>query len=137
MRGPDAVATAAAVRSGETDARTVTAEAIARVERLDPALGAVVGTRFAQAHAEVAPGLPDGPLHGVPLLVKDLGTDVAGLPATGGSRLFADGTARHDSDPFGGCCVGLCSRRGGVQEGGGSPPVIARRCVRKVSKWSA
>ncbi|MFF1926053.1 amidase [Streptomyces sp. NPDC058221] len=98
MRGPDAVATAAAVRNGETDARAVTEQAIARIEELDPDLGAVTHTRFDAARAEVAAGLPDGPLNGVPILVKDLGTDVAGLPATGGSRLFADATARHDSE---------------------------------------
>ncbi|MFF3261914.1 amidase [Streptomyces sp. NPDC002932] len=98
MRGPDAVATAAAVRDGRTDARTVTEEAIDRIRTLDPALGAVVHTRFDAARAEIAAGLPDGPLHGVPMLVKDLGTEVAGLPATGGSRLFADATARRDSE---------------------------------------
>ncbi|MGW8885411.1 amidase [Streptomyces sp. NPDC055749] len=98
MRPPDAVATAAAVRSGETDARTVTEQAIARIEKLDPGLGAVIHTRFDAARAEIAAGLPEGPLHGVPMLVKDLGTDVAGLPATGGSRLFAGVTARHDSE---------------------------------------
>ncbi|MDI3422217.1 amidase [Streptomyces luteolus] len=98
MRGPDAVATAAAIRSGEWDARKVTEEAIARIEDRDPALGAVIHTRFEAARAEVAAGLPDGPLHGVPMLVKDLGTEVDGLPATGGSRLFAAVTARRDSE---------------------------------------
>ncbi|MEV6162263.1 amidase [Streptomyces sp. NPDC052052] len=98
MRGPDAVATAAAVRNGDTDVRTVTEEAIARIEQLDPGLNAVVHTRFEAARSEVDAGLPEGPLHGVPMLVKDLGTEVAGLPATGGSRLFAGLTARHDSE---------------------------------------
>lgn len=98
MRGPDAVATAAAVRKGDTDARTVTEQAIARIEEHDPRLGAVVHTRFEAALAEVAAGLPEGPLHGVPVLVKDLGTEVEGLPATGGSRLFADVAARRDSE---------------------------------------
>ncbi|MET8218008.1 amidase [Streptomyces hirsutus] len=98
MRGPDAVATAAAVRNGESDARTVTEQAIARIRKLDPGLNAVVHTRFDAALAEVAAGLPDGPLHGVPLLVKDLGTEVEGLPATGGSRLFADAVAPRDSE---------------------------------------
>lgn len=98
MRGPDAVATAAAVRNGDTDARTVTEQAIARIERHNPRLGAVIHTRFEAALAEVAAGLPEGPLHGVPVLVKDLGTEVEGLPATGGSRLFADATATRDSE---------------------------------------
>lgn len=98
MRNPDAVSTAAAVRSGERDAQAVTEEAIARIEDRDPALGAVIHTRFDAARAEVAAGLPDGPLRGVPMLVKDLGTEVDGLPATGGSRLFAAVTARRDSE---------------------------------------
>lgn len=98
MRGPDAVATAEAVRNGDTDARTVTEQAIARIERHNPRLGAVIHTRFEAALAEVAAGLPEGPLHGVPVLVKDLGTEVEGLPATGGSRLFADATAARDSE---------------------------------------
>ncbi|MFI6946604.1 amidase [Streptomyces sp. NPDC050422] len=98
MRGPDAFATAAAVRNGETDARTVTEQAIARIDEHNPRLNAVVHTRFEAARAEVAAGLPKGPLHGVPVLVKDLGTEVEGLPATGGSRLFADATARRDSE---------------------------------------
>ncbi|OWA01881.1 amidase [Streptomyces sp. CS159] len=94
----DAVATAAAVRNGTCDARTVTEQAIARIEKLDPGLNAVIHTRFEAALDEIAAGLPEGPLHGVPLLVKDLGTEVAGLPATGGSRLFAEVTARRDSE---------------------------------------
>ncbi|MGW6209426.1 amidase [Streptomyces sp. NPDC055089] len=98
MRGPDAVATADAVRNGDTDARTVTEQAIARIEEHDPRLNAVVHRRFDGALAEVAAGLPKGPLHGVPVLVKDLGTEVEGLPATGGSRLFAAATARRDSE---------------------------------------
>lgn len=98
MRGPDAVGTAAAVRNGETDARTVTEQAIARIEQHNPRLNAVIHTRYEAALAEVAAGLPKGPLHGVPVLVKDLGTEVEGLPATGGSRLFADATARRDSE---------------------------------------
>ena len=41
--------------------------------------------------------LPDGPLQGVPFVIKDLGMDVAGLPSTNGSRLFADAVAEKDS----------------------------------------
>src|SRR5699024_8078029 len=37
-----------------------------------------------------------GPLRGVPVLVKNLGADVAGQPATDGSRLFADVVAEVD-----------------------------------------
>src|SRR5699024_2304195 len=72
--------------------------AIARIEDTNETANAVIHTRFDEARAEVARGLPDGPLRGVPILVKDLGTDVAGLPATNGSRLFAERVATADSE---------------------------------------
>lgn len=97
MTGRDAVAVAADIRAGRTDARQVTEEAIRRIEALNPELNAVVSTRFDEALAEVDAGLPDGPLQGVPILIKNLGTDVAGQPATDGSRLFADVVADVDS----------------------------------------
>ncbi|MBB1054229.1 amidase, partial [Dietzia sp. B44] len=86
----DALALAADIRAGATTAAEVLEEAIARIERLDPGLGAMVSTRIDAARAEVEAGLPDGPLRGVPIVIKALGTDVAGLPAADGSRLLAD-----------------------------------------------
>ena len=94
----DAVGTAAAIRSGELTAREAVEQAIARIEKHDPGLNAVVGRRFDEALAEVDAGLPDGPLTGVPVLVKDLGMQVAGLPHTRGSRLWADDLATTDSE---------------------------------------
>ncbi|MFZ3566755.1 amidase [Streptomyces sp. BH097] len=94
----DAVATASATAGGEVSAREVAEAAIARIEKLNGELNAVIHTRFDAALAEVDAGLPEGPLRGVPVLVKDLGMDVAGLPATGGSRLFADVTPDRDSE---------------------------------------
>ncbi|MFI6874824.1 amidase [Streptomyces sp. NPDC050400] len=94
----DATATAEAIRRGERTAEEVTEEAIARIEARDPHLNAVIHTRFTEARAEIATGLPDGPLRGVPVLVKDLGMEVAGLPAADGSRLFADFVPRRDSE---------------------------------------
>lgn len=94
----DALATAAAIRAGEVSAREVAERAIARIEEADPRLNAVVARRYDAALAEIDAGLPDGPLSGVPFLVKDLGSEVAGLPATGGSRLFADVMPAADSE---------------------------------------
>ncbi|MGW2341360.1 amidase [Streptomyces sp. NPDC001661] len=94
----DAVATASAIEGGDVGAREVVEAAIARIEKLNGELNAVIHTRFDAALAEVDAGLPDGPLRGVPVLVKDLGMDVAGLPATGGSRLFADVVADRDGE---------------------------------------
>ncbi|MET3862175.1 amidase [Dietzia sp. 2505] len=95
--GRDAVALAADVRAGITDPAEVLETAVARIEALDPALNAMVSTRFDEARAEVAAGLPDGPLRGVPIVIKNLGTEVAGQPASDGSRLFADVVATVDS----------------------------------------
>ncbi len=97
-RDLDAVATAAAIRDGSLSASDVLEAAIARVEELNPALNAVISTRFDAARDEIAHGLPPGVLRGVPVLVKDLGAEVEGLPATSGSRLFADRVARADSE---------------------------------------
>lgn len=94
----DATALAAAIRDGELTAREAVEASIASIEQHNPAVGAVVATRFDQALAEVDAGLPDGPLRGVPVLIKDLCADVAGLPSTRGSRLFADYVPGHDSE---------------------------------------
>ncbi len=98
----DATATAQAIRSGEVSAREVVEDAIARIEKdrssSDGGLNAVVADRFEEALAEVDAGLPGGPLHGVPTLVKDLGMQVAGLPLTRGSRLWADDVQTADSE---------------------------------------
>ena len=89
----DATALAERIRRGELSAREVVEDAIGRIEQLNPELNAVVNTRFDQALADIDRGLPEGPFAGVPFLVKDLGVEVAGLPATRGSRLFADAVA--------------------------------------------
>jgi amidase len=94
----DATALAAAVRSGDLSARESVEQAIERIERLDGRFNVMVGQRFDEALAEVGRGLPDGPLTGVPTLVKSLGADVAGLPTTRGSRLFAEKVAAADSE---------------------------------------
>ncbi len=94
----DGIATAQAIRGGEVSAREVVERAIRRIEGSNTELNAVVHTRFEEALADVERGLPDGVLRGTPTLVKDLSTDVAGLPSTGGSRLFADVRASRDSE---------------------------------------
>lgn len=55
--------------------------------------GALAGARTAEA--AVASGAPLGPLHGLPVSVKDL-IDVAGMRTTHGSRIYADNVAASD-----------------------------------------
>ncbi|MFT3687524.1 amidase [Paenirhodobacter sp.] len=78
---------------------------IARVEALDPALNALIARDFdglrrgAQAaEAAVMTGAPLGALHGLPVAVKDM-IDVAGLPTTFGSEIYAGNIATRD-DPI-------------------------------------
>jgi Asp-tRNA(Asn)/Glu-tRNA(Gln) amidotransferase A subunit family amidase len=85
-----------AVRAHEVSARELVARALGRIERLNPDLNAVVALRSDEAlveadaiDARLATGQEVGPLAGVPFLVKDI-EDLAGLPTTHGSFLFAD-----------------------------------------------
>lgn len=94
----DALALAEAIRTGETTAAEQTEAAIARIAERNPELNAVVTTRYDEARAEIEAGLPQGPLSGVPFLVKDLGVHVAGVRNTRGSRLWADAIGERDSE---------------------------------------
>jgi amidase len=93
----DGLGLAAAIRQGEVTAAEAVDAAIRRIEARNPALNAVIATRFDEARAEAAHPLPDGPFTGVPYVVKSLGGAVAGLPTSRGSRLFADDVSTADS----------------------------------------
>jgi Asp-tRNA(Asn)/Glu-tRNA(Gln) amidotransferase A subunit family amidase len=64
--------------------------AIERVEARNKVVNAVVMPLYDHARRAIADGLPDGPFRGVPFLLKDLTASLAGVPATRGSRFFAD-----------------------------------------------
>ena len=81
----DAVETAAKIRSGEVSAAEVVEAAIARAERIEPQLNAIVAKTYARARKAVANAT--GPWAGVPTLIKDL-EDVTGVPTGFGSRAF-------------------------------------------------
>jgi amidase len=92
----DALAMAERVRDKSLSAEELLLAAIARIEARNPRLNAVVHTMFDRAKARVS-GLPDGPLRGVPFLVKDLKLQIAGTPTTNSTRLsmtrLADATS--------------------------------------------
>ncbi len=81
----------------------VTRACLARAEATQPTLNAFVrlcpdaGLEAARiAEAEIGAGRWRGPLHGVPVAVKDM-IDMAGLPTTGSSRRYAGNIAVEDS----------------------------------------
>lgn len=104
FRRTSVVALAGRVRSGEIAAREVTAQALARIEALNPQVNAFVavdGDRALEQAAAVdqvvASGGDPGPLAGVPVGVKD-NEDAAGYRTTHGSALLAGApVAEHDS----------------------------------------
>lgn len=96
----DATAQADLVRSGQASPRELVDAAIARVEKLNPQLNAVIRPRYDKARAEAdAPDLPDGPLKGVPFLLKDLFCANAGDELHMGCKALkaARYTAAHDT----------------------------------------
>lgn len=85
------------VATGQATASELVEAAIARIEEVDPHVNAVVASRFEEALEEAGAALHPGPLSGVPFLLKDLHVEVAGLPATQGSRLLADHRPQQDN----------------------------------------
>jgi amidase len=88
----DAVGMAAAVRKKQVTPLEIVDAAIARINAVNPKVNAVVTEFFEKARARAKTKLPDGPLTGVPYLIKDL-NDVRGERTTAGSRLFAKNIA--------------------------------------------
>src|SRR5437867_13408315 len=85
----DATAQAELVRQRKASPRELVDAAIARIERVNPKLSAVIIQRVEKARAEAAaPDLPDGPFSGVPFLLKDLICHSAGDPYHAGMRLL-------------------------------------------------
>ena len=92
----DATALAALVRRGETTPDELLDVALAIARERDPALRMLAHLDEGAARRRIAAGLPDGPLAGVPFLLKDLGAESVDFPSGGGSRLLAN--TRHPRD---------------------------------------
>ena len=91
------------LRNREATAAELVNACLARVEQWEPhvhALVTVLGehaiSQAEQADSEIAGGRPCGPLHGVPVVVKDL-IDVSGVPTEAGSQILAGSIAEDDA----------------------------------------
>ncbi|MCZ7535129.1 MAG: amidase family protein [Acidimicrobiia bacterium] len=104
----DATAQADLVRSGAVSRRELVDAAIARIEKTNPEINAVISTRFERAVTDIdavdavdaiddSPP-SDAPFPGVPFLLKDLACPMAGEPSHEGMRALreAEHTATHD-----------------------------------------
>ena len=93
----------ALLRARKTSSDELTRACIARIERLDRELVAFISTTFDEARAaasradeELRRGHDRGPLHGIPVALKDL-YDAKGEVTTAGSRIFARNVASEDA----------------------------------------
>jgi amidase len=98
-----AVDLAARLRKRDVSARDVMAAHLARIEKVNPKVNAVVTLVAERAMADaaradeaIAKGGPVGPLHGLPVAHKDL-VDTAGIRTTQGSRFYRDFVPTRDA----------------------------------------
>ncbi|RBP64727.1 amidase [Brevibacterium sanguinis] len=94
---------AARIAAKEISAREALEDHLERIDRINPAINAVVTrddeaaqSRAAAADEALAAGAEIGPLHGVPMTHKDT-HDTAGMRTTWGSPLMADRVPESDS----------------------------------------
>jgi amidase len=96
----DGLAQAELVRNKQVTPLELVNAAIARVEKLDPALNAVITKTFEQARKRAGEPIAPGPFAGVPFLVKDL-ENLKGVRLTYGSMFFKNNTAASTSEVIG------------------------------------
>ena len=94
---------AASLRRGDISSSELTRAVLARIDRLDPQLHSYITVtaeraldRARQAERELAAGTDRGPLHGIPIAVKDL-IDIRGVRTTCASRVRDDFVADRDA----------------------------------------
>src|SRR5262245_50974766 len=92
------------VRTKKVTPKDVTAACLARIQRLNPKLNAFITVTAEQAmtdaqraEAEIMKGRWRGPLHGMPVGLKDL-FDTAGVRTTAASAFFADRVPTEDAE---------------------------------------
>jgi Asp-tRNA(Asn)/Glu-tRNA(Gln) amidotransferase A subunit family amidase len=96
-RACDALELAERVRKRKVSPQELLDAALARSAEVNPRINAIVLDHADLARQAIADGLPDGPLRGVPYLLKDLGAAMKGTVCTGSLSLTRDVVADKDS----------------------------------------
>ena len=93
----------AALRNGSLSCAALTESVLERLEQTEPLLNAYITVtadlarqQAAQLDDELRDGRDRGPLHGIPIGLKDL-VDTAGIPTTGGSGFLRDRVPETDA----------------------------------------
>ena len=94
----DATAQAELVRRKQVKPIELVEAAIARIERVNPQVNAVITPMFDIAQKVAEGPLPEGPFTGVPFLLKDLMAAYAGVRMTWGSAFMKDNVPDHDTE---------------------------------------
>lgn len=104
LSGRTATELVLAIGAGRVSSREVLADCLESVESSNPALNAVVTldaerayARAAAADAATAQGESWGPLHGLPMTIKD-SIETAGIRTTAGASEYADHVPTRDAD---------------------------------------
>jgi aspartyl-tRNA(Asn)/glutamyl-tRNA(Gln) amidotransferase subunit A len=94
---------AALIKARSVSPQELTEEYLSRIERLNPRINAYVQVTHERARddarratEEIASGTYRGPLHGVPIGLKDL-YDTAGIRTAGGAKILADRVPATDA----------------------------------------
>ena len=97
MLAVDAIEESLQIKNRSLTAIELVESAIERIEKLNPNLNAVITKTYEQARDTASKQLPDGPLSGIPILVKD-NTPVKGVRMTRGSALLKDHVPGFDCE---------------------------------------
>ncbi|HEY1706891.1 MAG TPA: amidase [Rhizomicrobium sp.] len=120
----DAIGLAGLVKQRDVSAGELLDAALARCEAVNPQINAVVRSLEAEARETIKSGSGDGPLAGVPFLLKDISAYMKGVPTSAGSRLFANTTMDRDS-----ALVAALRRAGLVIFGKTNTPELGLACT--------
>ncbi|MCC5894647.1 MAG: amidase [Alkalibacterium sp.] len=97
-RKEDGLYFAELIKKGDVSSQELIERSFSVIEEQNPLLNAVIHTRKEKALKEAGKkGWNGKPFGGVPILLKELGQNLKGEPATAGSRLFRNVTAQQTS----------------------------------------
>lgn len=94
----DGTALAELVRAKEVHPKELILAAVERIDRVNPALNAVIHTSYLAAQQAADRISPTAPFAGVPFLIKDLGAVHAGMPHTRSSRSLRHNVPDEDNE---------------------------------------